>query len=56
MGLLTIAKILIDLGYKKMFLANIAEGIEIRKKYKSIELYILNCGKPLNTTILKNII
>ena len=53
MGLLTIAEILIDLGYKKMFLANIAEGIEIRKKYKNIELYILNCGKPLNTTILK---
>ena len=53
MGLLTIAKILIELGYKKMFLANISEGIEIRKKYKSIELYILNCGKPLNTTILK---
>ena len=53
MGLLTIAEILIELGYKKMFLANISEGIEIRKKYKSIELYILNCGKPLNTTILK---
>ena len=53
MGLLTIAKILIELGYKKMFLANISEGIEIRKKYKSIELYILNCGKPLNTTVLK---
>ena len=34
MGLLTIAKILIDLGYKKMFLANIAEGIEIRKNIK----------------------
>mgnify|MGYP001156894597 CR=1 FL=1 len=53
MGLLTIAKILIELGYKKMFLANISEGIEIRKKYKSIELYILNCGKPLNTKVLK---
>ena len=53
MGLLTIAKILIELGYKKMFLANISEGIEIRKKYKSIELYILNCGKPLNSTVLK---
>jgi len=52
MGLLTIAKILIELGYKKMFLANIAEGIEIRKKYKSLELYILNCGKPLNKSIL----
>ena len=55
MGLLTIAKILIELGYEKMFLANISEGIEIRKKYKSIELYILNCGKPLNSTVFKKI-
>ena len=53
MGVLTITNILIELGYKKIFLANIAEGIEVRKKFKNIEIYILNIGKPFNTKILK---
>ena len=53
MGVLTITNILVELGYKKFFLANIAEGIEVRKKFKNIELYIINCGNPLNTRVLK---
>ena len=53
MGVLTITNILIELGYKKIFLANIAEGIKVRKKFKNIEIYILNVGKPFNTNILK---
>ncbi|PPR17146.1 MAG: Alanine racemase [Alphaproteobacteria bacterium MarineAlpha9_Bin3] len=53
MGVLSITSILIELGYKKMFLANIAEGIKLRKKFKNIELFILNIGKPFNVKILK---
>ena len=53
MGVLIITSILIELGYRKMFLANIAEGIELRKKFKNIELYVLNIGKPFDAKILK---
>ena len=52
LGVLKIISILIELGYQKMFLANISEGIEVRRKYKNIEIYILNIGKPFNTKIL----
>ena len=38
MGAKALIKILIECGYKSFFLANISEGIEIRKKYK-IHLY-----------------
>jgi alanine racemase len=46
-------KILIECGYKSFFLGNLSEGLEIRKKYKNVELFILNCGQPLNITYLK---
>ena len=36
MGVISITNILIELGYKNIFLANIAEGIEVRKKFKSL--------------------
>ena len=52
MGVIAITKILIELGYKSIFLANIAEGVEVRKKFKSLNIYILNCGQPLNAQIL----
>jgi alanine racemase len=52
MGVIAITKVLIELGYKSIFLANIAEGVEVRKKFKSLHIYILNCGQPLNTQIL----
>ena len=46
-------KILIECGYKSFFLGNISEGQEIRKKYKNVELFILNCGQPFNIKLLK---
>ena len=52
MGVIAITNILIELGYKSIFLANIAEGVEVRKKFKSLNIYILNCGQPLNAQIL----
>jgi len=52
MGVISITNILIELGYKNIFLANIAEGIEVRKKFKSLNIYILNCGQPFNAQIL----
>ncbi len=52
-GVIPITKILIELGYKVFFVANISEGIEIRKIFKNIEIYILNCGQPFDSKILK---
>lgn len=53
MGVESITKILIEIGHKRFFLANISEGIEIRKKFEDIEIYILNCGHPFNINVLK---
>ena len=52
-GAKQLTKILIKCGYKSFFLGNLAEGLEIRKKYKNINIFILNCGYPLNITCLK---
>jgi alanine racemase len=52
-GVIPITRILIELGYKSFFVANISEGIEVRNKFKNLDLYILNCGQPLNTKIIK---
>lgn len=53
MGAKALIKILIECGYKSFFLGSLSEGLEIRKKYKNVELFILNCGQPLNITYLK---
>ena len=52
-GAKALIKILIECGYKSFFLGNISEGIEIRKIYKNIELFILNCGQPFNFASFK---
>ena len=52
-GAKALIKILIECGYKSFFLGNLSEGQEIRKKYKNIELFILNCGQPFNIKLLK---
>ena len=49
----SLINILIDCGYTSFFLGRLSEGIEIRKKYKNIELFILNCGHPFNINYLK---
>ena len=49
----SLINILIDCGYTSFFLGRLSEGIEIRKKYKNIELFILNCGHPFNIRHLK---
>ena len=51
-GVIAITNILVELGYTSIFLANIAEGLEVRKKFKSLDIYILNCGQPFNSKIL----
>ncbi|MDB9761922.1 alanine racemase [Alphaproteobacteria bacterium] len=53
MGAKALIKILIECGYNSFFLGSLSEGLEIRKKYKNVELFILNCGQPLNITYLK---
>ena len=52
MGAKALIKILIECGYKSFFLGSLSEGLEIRKIYKNVELFILNCGQPLNITYL----
>ena len=52
-GAKILIKILIECGYKSFFLGNLSEGQEIRKKYKNVELFILNCGQPFNIKLLK---
>ena len=52
-GAKALIKILMTCGYKSFFLGNLSEGIEIRKKYKNVELFILNCGQPFNIAYLK---
>ena len=52
-GAESLIKILIECGYKSFFLGNLSEGLEIRKKYKNAELFILNCGQPFNITYFK---
>jgi len=52
-GAKVLIKILIECGYKSFFLGNLSEGLEIRKKYNNIELFILNCGQPFNIIYLK---
>ena len=51
-GVIAITNILVELGYTSVFLANIAEGLEVRKKFKNLDIYILNCGQPFNSKIL----
>ena len=52
-GAKNLIKILIECGYKSFFLGNLSEGQEIRKIYKNVELFILNCGQPFNIKLLK---
>ena len=48
-----LVKILYDCNYKSFFIGNINEGIKLRKKFKNINIYVLNCGIPLNTKLLE---
>ncbi len=52
-GAKALIDILINCKYKNFFLGNINEGIILRKYYKNINLYILNCGFPFNTNLIK---
>ena len=52
-GAKILIKILIECGYKSFFLGNLSEGLEIRKKYEKVELFILNSGQPFNIKYLK---
>ena len=52
-GAKNLIKILIECGYKSFFLGNLSEGQEIRKIYKNVDLFILNCGQPFNIKLLK---
>lgn len=52
-GVIEYIKILIECGYKSFFLGNISEGIQVREKYKNIDIYILNCGYPFNISNIR---
>ena len=48
-----LAKILYKCNYRNFFTGNISEAIKLRKIYKNIHIYILNCGSPININLLK---
>ena len=53
LGAIEITKIYINLGLKNFFVGNTSEAIKIRKKFKNINIFILNCGMIFDFNLLK---
>ena len=52
-GVITITNIYIKLGFKNFFVGNLNEAIKVRKNFKNINIFILNCGMLFNLNLLK---
>ncbi len=52
-GAILLTKILYECNYKDFFTGNIYEAINLRKKFKNINIYVLNCGIPFNLILIK---
>ena len=53
LGAIEITKIYINLGLKNFFVGNTSEAIKIRKIFKNINIFILNCGMIFDFNLLK---
>ena len=53
LGSILLTKILCECNFKDFFTGNIYEAINLRKKFKNINIYVLNCGIPLNIILIK---
>ena len=53
LGVIAITKIYTKLGFKSFFVGNLNEAIKVRKSFKNINIFILNCGMPFNLNTLK---
>tara|TARA_Y100001960_G_C14703673_1_gene843138 strand:+ start:58 stop:1197 length:1140 start_codon:yes stop_codon:yes gene_type:complete len=52
-GSILLTNILYECNYKDFFTGNVHEAINLRKKFKHINIYVLNCGIPLNILLIK---
>jgi len=53
LGVIRITQIYTKLGFKSFFVGNLNEAIKVRKHFKNINIFILNCGIPFNLNTLK---